>query len=142
MAHRPLPPGLPARARGFTLVEVAAAVTIVGLLAATAVPTFRGQLLRSHRPEATQALQLAHSAQETYRANHGTYAEALSALPVPPVTRSGLYQIELQSQASDAYTLVARAQGEQAKDLECSVITLRVRGAISQQEPSSRCWPA
>lgn len=59
---------------GFTLVELAVVVVIIGVLAAFAVPRFLASVERSKAAEAFNYLSTVHSAQERYHARQGTYA--------------------------------------------------------------------
>lgn len=135
-------PFLRTRARGFTLIEAMAAVTVAGIVTAIALPSYRDAQLRSRRVDATQALQRLHAAQETHRMNHGRVATQLGQLPGGESGQSpmGRYRIELHPLGSDSYELVALAQGAQAADSECATLRLRVVGALSFQEPGPRCW--
>lgn len=138
MQHKTL-----SRARGFGLVECAAALAVSGVLVAVALPSFRAQQLRSHRIEAPQSLQRIQLAQEQYRGEHGRYAEQLSQLPgAADTSPRGHYRIVLHSHGPQAYELVAQAVGEQLRDKDCTTLTLRIEGALSHQEPSARCWNA
>ncbi len=129
--------------RGFGLVELCVALVVTALLAMVALPTFRAQQLRSHRAEAAITLQRLQLAQEQYRERYGRYAEAIDQLPgnLSGQSGSGLYRIALLTSGPDSYQVTASAQGDQARDSDCTVVRLRVEGALSYQEPSRNCWP-
>jgi type IV pilus assembly protein PilA len=66
--------------RGFTLIELMITVAIVGVLATLAVVGYRRLVNSSHTAEATQMIQAIRVAQESYRAEAGTYASVSSTL--------------------------------------------------------------
>lgn len=68
--------------KGFTLVELAVVVVIIGVLAAFAVPRFRASVERSKAAEAFNYLSAVQSAQERYHARQGQYAEDLDDLDI------------------------------------------------------------
>ncbi|RKY22137.1 MAG: prepilin-type cleavage/methylation domain-containing protein [Planctomycetota bacterium] len=68
------------RNSGFTLVELAVVVVIIGVLAAFAVPRFLSSVERSKAAEAFNYLSTIHSAQERYQARQGTYADDITNL--------------------------------------------------------------
>jgi type IV pilus assembly protein PilE len=64
----------PRRECGFTLIELMVAVSITGLLAALAFPSFRDHLVRNRATEATAALAEGRHQMEQYFFNQRTYA--------------------------------------------------------------------
>ena len=70
------------RNKGFTLVELAVVVVIIGVLAAFAVPRFMASVERSKAAEAFNYLSAVQSAQERYHARQGTYASEATDLDI------------------------------------------------------------
>jgi type IV pilus assembly protein PilA len=68
--------------RGFTLVELAVVIVIIGVLAAFGVPKFLNSVERSKAAEAFSYLSAVRSAQERYLAREGTYAANASDLDI------------------------------------------------------------
>ncbi len=68
------------RVRGFTLVELAVVVTIIGILAMLAVAGYRRLVTSSHTTEATEMVNAIKVAQETYHAETGQYANISAGL--------------------------------------------------------------
>jgi type IV pilus assembly protein PilA len=67
---------------GFTLVELAVVVVIIGVLAAFAVPRFLASVERSKAAEAFNYLSAVQAAQERYHARQGTYAALVTDLDI------------------------------------------------------------
>ena len=64
--------------KGFTLVELAVVIVIIGVLAAFGVPQFLKSVERSKAAEAFNYLSAIRSAQERYLAKQGLYADEAS----------------------------------------------------------------
>jgi prepilin-type N-terminal cleavage/methylation domain-containing protein len=67
---------------GFSLVELAVVVVIIGVLATFAVPRFRASVERSKASQAFNYLAAVQAAQERYHARQGTYTDGLDALDI------------------------------------------------------------
>lgn len=65
---------------GFTLIELMIVVVVVGILATLAVVSYRKMVNASHTAEATQMIQSIRVAQESYRAETGSYAGVSTSL--------------------------------------------------------------
>ena len=68
--------------KGFTLVELAVVIVIIGVLAAFGVPQFLKSVERSKAAEAFNYLAAVRAAQERYLAKEGIYATDVSALDI------------------------------------------------------------
>ena len=71
-----------ARRKGFTLVELAVVIVIIGVLAAFGVPKFLNSVERSKAAEAFAYLAALRTAEERYQAKEGVYTEDVSKLDI------------------------------------------------------------
>src|SRR5688500_17754853 len=70
--------------RGFTMVELAFVVAVIGLLVALTVPAFMGSVRRTQMAEAQIALEEIATAQLAYRRDHGVFLACAPSSPAIP----------------------------------------------------------
>ena len=131
------------RRGGFTMVEVATTTAVAGILAAAALPALHSPLAKTRRADAVEALLAVQSAQARHHADSGLYALDIAGLPgTGRQSNQGWYEISLQVEGPEHWRALARARadGPQASDRECLVLTLEVRQGFVTQGPSPRCW--
>lgn len=95
---RPIGPGsvMVSRERGFTIVELMVVVTIVGILATLAVPSYENSLRKAREVALRQDLFTLRDVLDQHKADKGKYPESLQGLvstgylrqiPIDPFTR-------------------------------------------------------
>ena len=113
--------------RGFTLVELAIVIVIIGVLASFGVPRFRDAVERSKAGESMNYLSAVRAAQERYHAREGTYADDLTQLDI--------------SIPQPKYFTVGDVAAGSTDDLEDSwQLTLTREGASAGYGPYTVCF--
>jgi type IV pilus assembly protein PilA len=104
--------------KGFTLVELAVVVVIIGVLAAFGVPRFLQSVERSKASEAIAYCSAVRTAQERYLARQGTYADQISKLdiqmPAPKYFTVGSIAAGSTSSLENSWTVTLTRAGASA----------------------------
>ncbi len=128
--------------KGFTLIELIVAVTIVGILAAIALPSYRAYLVRSARSAAQQDLMELATLQEKIYLNSNAYTSSVTAAytgnatgglgRTSGATKDGKYSLSL-SVGSGSATFVLTAAPVAGTQQEGD-------GSLSISESGQRLW--
>ncbi len=144
-------PNRPRRAfAGFTLMELLAALAVVGVLAGIAIPTYTQQIQKTRRSDAKNALLDLAAREERYYATNNVYTATASALgygtafPVA-VSTWGVtsYSLSVTVAASPpTFTALASRTGAQTSDA-CGDFQLTDQGTQSNLNTTNApptCW--
>jgi type IV pilus assembly protein PilE len=140
--------------RGVTLLELLTVVVVLGILAAIAIPSYRGYLIRAQRSDATAALLRVAAAQEKFYLQNNRYATDDELDDGPPAglgitgSEHGYYQIALDDAVDNTLAFTATATpvdgGAQAADDECTSFSIDQtgkRGALKADVDNTPiCW--
>ncbi|HHW4670228.1 type IV pilin protein [Xylella fastidiosa] len=123
---------------GFTLIEVMIVVVIVAILAAVAMTSYQGSILRTRRSAAQACLQQQAQFIERYYTTHMTYLGVENSAPTcdPSANLDNFYRFTVAAQAS-TFMLTADPQGAQAGD-HCGRLTLSNTGERTPRVDG--CW--
>jgi len=128
------------KSNGMTLIELVIVMAVMGILLATAVPSYQRYMLRVHRTEAVRLLLQASMCQERVYASFGNY----DTNKCRPGSEYKQYQVSYTpaDTQSGIYLAMATPTGAQIAD-PCGSLSLDQNGArkISGMRISAtKCW--
>ena len=128
---------------GITLIELMIVVVVVGILAAIAYPSYRGQVMQTHRADGKATLMQVSQALERCYTRFAAYNNGGCGVVFPVASPEGHYSVTATALTASAFTLDATPQGGQASDAECGVLRLTSTGIEGSQGASTDandCW--
>ena len=140
---------IPNRSQGFSLIELLIAVTIIGILAAIAIPMYSDYVTRSRRADGQATLmQVAQELERCYtqfsRYNDND-CSVVSSDKVSETSDQGYYKVKTNTVdgvlTKSTFTLVAIPKKEQADDADCGNLILTHLGEKKTSTGASDdCW--
>lgn len=125
--------------QGFSLIELMISLTIVGILAAIAVPSYNSYVQKSRRSDAWTTLLRIQQLQEKYRANNTSYG-TLAQLGASSTSTESYYAIAATNITASTYTITATTSGIQTADSTCASIVLNQDGPVTSTASEKTCW--
>lgn len=132
--------------RGFSLIELMIVLTILAITIAIGYPSYRNQVMKTHRAEGMGELLDLADRLERFYSDRGTYAGATLGNGAtdlrPAATERGYYNLAITAQDAVAFTITATPQGTQADDTSCGIYTLTSLGDTSASGGlgDEECW--
>ncbi len=129
--------------KGFTLIELVIALSIVAILSTIAVTLYTSHIRKARRADAMNTMAAIALAEERYRTTntqYGTLAQVWGGVSTSP---EGYYTLSIAGVSGTAYSISAQAIGDQAYDTQdgtpCMSLQLIVSNGALVKTPST-CW--
>ena len=123
--------------KGFTLIELMIVITIIGVLAAIAMPAYQDYVTRSKRADAKGALLAVQLAQEKYRANNSLYG-TLAQIAISTTSPDGYYTLTDAGTPTASTYIVTATPGH--TDSDCGTFAVNAEGPFYTGYASDTCW--
>ncbi|MBU1436252.1 MAG: prepilin-type N-terminal cleavage/methylation domain-containing protein [Gammaproteobacteria bacterium] len=136
--------------RGFNLMELMVAVTIIGIIVAVALPSYNSHMLNTRRTasaacvvELGQFMERVYTTSMSYAVDNGGVA---TVLPNTSCRNDlAVYYTMTLTTTPQTFTLTATPIGSQAKDTTCGVLTLNQAGTRTAAGSATaakvrECW--
>ena len=135
---------------GFSLLEIIVVLIIMSILIVVAIPAYRSIVFKNGRVEARSALTTMALKQERLRSNCPHYAGRLGTIDFcgdssgatliafKATTESNRYALSVEA-SEFGYSILARAVGPQAEDVDCRTISLVLNSGTQIRNPP-QCW--
>ncbi len=141
---------------GFTLIELAIAIMIIGILLTIAIPMYTEQVKHARRADAKVALAELSQLQEIYHADNHKFADSLESLKAEKqgfkkegtsyYSKEGYYALNVVSATANSFSIEARADGNKAQkdDTACQRFTMNALSEKAAYDDanalSTQCW--
>ena len=128
---------------GFSLIELMIVVTIVGILAAIAIPSYSAYVRRANRTDATRTMSFLSQALERCYSQTFSYAGCPQALPGTNPSAQNYYNVTLTVLSATTFNIVAvPLNNPQLGDAQCTSFTVDQTGAQSMTgtADTKTCW--
>ena len=133
---------MPARTRGFNLIELMIVLAILAIVVALGYPSYRDQIKKSRRTEGMgQLLQLADKMERAYT-DRGSYPDQLTGL-YRTATIGGFYTLAIVRADKISFTISATPTHRGGQDTDkCGTFMLTSLGekSVSGSLPNNACW--
>ena len=144
---------IPARMRGFSLIELMVVIGVVAILSAIALGAYRQYMVRTNRTDGTMVLLKLQAAEEKYFLQNNTYTASLGTDGIAVTggtgvtsmtTAGGYYTIGVAAGSTatlaTSYLATATAIAGQAKDTTCPKLTIDDQGIHGPSSTAATCW--
>lgn len=122
---------------GFTLVELLIVVTIIGILASIAYPSYQEYIRSSRRTAAMGCVMEQTHFMERFYSGNMTYVGAVP--PACPGEVTNFYNVATANLGAATYTISAAPTGAQASD-RCGTLSINHLGVRSTNPQADNCW--